>query len=304
MQHNSKRIRTSITLIATVLLVAGVRIAAAQPEQDEKPGTPVETVAGPVVDQLGAAALDTSALDTAELARIDWVEESKKGGLTMIALGLLSVAALAFFLERSLALRVGRFVPRRLRKKLAAVIEERDLAKMREVCQGENSTLGKAGLFIAQHYDRPHDVVTTAIADIAGRDIRNQIAKTSPLSVIAALAPLLGLLGTMIGMIEAFKLVSIYGDDGGASMLADSIAKALITTAGGLVLAIPALAAYHYFRHCINGIANEVEVQLDSLIAATLFQQEPAKQRENPTAVEPQPPNATPAIAPTAAGAN
>jgi biopolymer transport protein ExbB len=86
------------------------------------------------------------------------------------------------------------------------------------------------------------------------------------LAVIAALSPLLGLLGTMIGMIEAFELVAIYGDEGGASMLAGSIAKALITTAAGLIIAIPAIAAYNYFKHRVNKLTMKLENDVESIL--------------------------------------
>ena len=218
--------------------------------------------------------------DSSELAKIDWFEEAKKGGITMLALGVLSIAALAFFVERLITLRIGIFAPRTLRQQLAKYSSGKNanlpsgtaFQSISKLCQNDSSTLGRSAYFVAQHHDQPFNVISSSVSDIAGRDIRNQIARTTPLAVIAALAPLLGLLGTMIGMIESFKLVSIYGDDGGASMLADSIAKALITTAGGLVLAIPSLAAYHFFRHRINGLTNQLETELDGVTALVLNQ--------------------------------
>lgn len=105
------------------------------------------------------------------------------------------------------------------------------------------------------------------VSDIGSREIRDMLARTSPLAVVASLAPLLGLLGTMIGMIETFELVSIYGDDGGASMLAGSIAKALITTAVGLMIAIPAIAAYQYIKHRINHPTNALETDTEAIIS-------------------------------------
>ncbi len=240
--------------------------------QVESADSPASTDVKPAT---GLADLELE-LDSEELAKIDWVEEAKKGGSTMIALGVLSVLGLTFFIERLLTLRLRLFAPMRLRNQLASLASEKGqvstelFQRVADLCRGDNSSLGKAALFVAEHNDQPYEVLSTSVSDIAGRDIRNQIARTSPLAVIAALAPLLGLLGTMIGMIEAFKLVSLYGDDGGASMLADSIAKALITTASGLVLAIPALAAYHFFRHRINNLTNRLEAQLDSLTSLLL----------------------------------
>ncbi|MGB0744497.1 MAG: MotA/TolQ/ExbB proton channel family protein, partial [Opitutales bacterium] len=110
------------------------------------------------------------------------------------------------------------------------------------------------------------DTISAGAGDIAGREIRNMHARTYPLAVVASLAPLLGLLGTMIGMIEAFDKVAFYGDDANASLLADSISKALITTAVGLIIAIPTIAVYHYFKYRINSLSSLLEDEVDSVI--------------------------------------
>lgn len=299
MQIHTKCLPVLAALAVVVAIVANVR---ADSVQNEKSRGSQQTTAEKFAPAADSAELDDE--DAEDFASVDWVEEAKKGGNTMIVLGLLSVAALAFFIERCFSLRINLFAPRRLHTQLATLIEKKEMSKLRELCQHENSTLGKVGLFIAQHHDRSHELVTEAIADIAGRDIRNQIAKTAPLSVIAGLAPLLGLLGTMIGMIEAFKLVAVYGDDGGAAMLAGSIAKALITTAGGLILAIPTLGAYHYFRHGINSIANEVEIQLDRLVAAMLFDKSHPAHSTEPAVADSTKSDQKPALMPTTATGN
>ena len=116
------------------------------------------------------------------------------------------------------------------------------------------------------HREAPADLLIAGANDIALREMRLQSQRNAALAVIASLAPLLGLLGTMIGMIESFKLVEIYGDDGGASMLAGSISKALITTAVGLIIAIPALSLFHYFKHRIGIISLHLEEEFEILI--------------------------------------
>jgi len=221
-----------------------------------------------------AAQEDTTPLDDADtsaLVRIDWLQEAIKGGWTMIFLGLLSVAALAFTIERALALRVDRFAPGGLVSTLVPLAKAQQVQQIRTLCADNDSTLSRALHFVTQHSQEPYEVVSAAVSDIASRDIRSQVVRTTPLAVISSLAPLLGLLGTMIGMIEAFKLVSLYGEDGGGAMLADSIAKALITTAGGLVVAIPTLISYHFFKVRINTVAHELETKLDQLMAPLLL---------------------------------
>ena len=109
------------------------------------------------------------------------------------------------------------------------------------------------------------DAVIKSAVDMAGRDLLTHLALIFPLSVIASLAPLIGLLGTVVGMIEAFGLVALYGDEGGASILSDSISKALITTAAGLIIAAPAIALYFIIKNRIMGMASLVEVEGDNV---------------------------------------
>ena len=78
--------------------------------------------------------------------------------------------------------------------------------------------------------------------------MRQHLQRAYPIAIVATLAPLLGLLGTVIGMIESFEVVSVVGSMGDASVLAGSISKALVTTAAGLIIAVPALAFYHYIK--------------------------------------------------------
>ena len=92
--------------------------------------------------------------------------------------------------------------------------------------------------------------------------------RSYPLAIIATMAPMLGLLGTVIGMIEAFSKVAILGDTGDAALLADSISKALITTDMGLVLAIPALGAYHYLKQKLSIAELAIEENLEAMFAA------------------------------------
>ena len=83
---------------------------------------------------------------------------------------------------------------------------------------------------------------------------------------------MLGLLGTVVGMIEAFGLVALYGDEGGASILSDSISKALITTAAGLIIAVPAIAAYYLLKNRIMGQASRVEAELEHVVTALFLE--------------------------------
>jgi len=124
------------------------------------------------------------------------------------------------------------------------------------------------------------DIIQAGAGDIGARTVVDQEEKCTPLTVIAGVAPLLGLLGTMIGMIEAFKLVEVFGDEGGASLLAGSISKALITTAVGLILAIPAVLGYHWARRRVHQIANVIETETESLLKLWFLGGKESKQEQ------------------------
>src|SRR5690606_3820285 len=130
--------------------------------------------------------------------------------------------------------RRGRLAPRKLRKKVRLALSENRIDEAIEACEASRSTLADSLKYIFEHRNAERDVVSQVSGDMAGREIREQLDKIYPLSVVSSLAPLLGLLGTIVGMIEAFGLVALYGDEGGPSLLSDSISKALITTAAGL----------------------------------------------------------------------
>lgn len=234
-----------------------------------------ETAQADAAPGTGAAA-PVEASDTGpSLVTIDWFDEMKKGGNTMIVLAILSVLGLAVVIERLFALRRSCFAPDRLQAAITEFERTGDQAALREACGNDKTILAQTVSFALNHQHHPFDQVSVAVGDLAARSIRGQMSHTQMLAAVAGLAPLLGLLGTMIGMIESFKLVSIYGDDGGAAILADSIAKALITTAVGLIIAIPALATYHYFKHRVNAIAAALELSVEAVITALFFKPVP-----------------------------
>jgi len=107
--------------------------------------------------------------------------------------------------------------------------------------------------------------------DIASREIAQQLQRAYPLAVVATLEPLLGLLGTVLGMIESFDSIVQTGTVGDPSLLAAGISKALVTTAVGLIIAIPFLGLYHYFKSRTNYFASILEEEVTDLISEWLL---------------------------------
>ncbi len=204
--------------------------------------------------------------DAMQLVEVDWMHELKQGGMTIVALGVLSVALLAFTLERLITMRRDRFVPEGLTMKVLPLHASGQDEQILAHCKRQPSTLSRIIEYFVEHRNADVQVLGQVAADIGYREITEQEQRNTAFAVIAALAPLLGLLGTMIGMIESFKLVEVFGDEGGASMLAGAISKALITTAVGLLLAIPAIAIYHIFKYRLHKISGTLEHETEKLV--------------------------------------
>ena len=212
-----------------------------------------------------------------ELVQVNWIEEMKEGGLTMVALGILSIALLTFLLERFATLRANKFAPKKLLSKVKPLFHEGQFDEIRKACDAHPSPAADIIRHCVDYRDTEFELLQSSSSDIGARVVVDQEEKCQPLSVIAGVAPLLGLLGTMIGMIESFKLVEVFGDEGGASLLAGSISKALITTAVGLILAIPAVLGYHWARRRVHNIANVLEFESEALLKSWFLSQKASK---------------------------
>jgi len=102
---------------------------------------------------------------------------------------------------------------------------------------------------------------------------------TYPLAIVAVLSPLLGLFGTVVGMIESFEVVAVAGTMGDPSLLASSISKALVTTAFGLIVAMPMLFFYHMFKLRTHYLASLLEEEAGTLLNGWLLKKEDAHAR-------------------------
>jgi biopolymer transport protein ExbB len=191
----------------------------------------------------------------------------KAGGIVMLPLILCSILAAAITIERLWTLRGQRVVPEELVDKVWRWVENRTLSDNQVLALQQHSPLGRvlaAGL-VNRHRDR--SLMIEAIED-AGRHVAHELERyLNTLGTIAAISPLLGLLGTVTGMIRTFKAITVAGVGNPAAM-ASGIAEALITTAAGLIIAIPALAAYRYLRGRVDGHVIEMEKESLKLVQA------------------------------------
>jgi biopolymer transport protein ExbB len=191
----------------------------------------------------------------------------KAGGIVMVPIILCSILTVAITLERLWTLRGQRVVPEELTDKVWQWVENRSLSDKQIMALQQHSPLGRilaAGL-ANRHRDRA--VMISAIED-AGRHVVHDLERfLNTLGTIAGISPLLGLLGTVTGMIRTFKAITVSGV-GDPTTMASGIAEALITTAAGLMVAIPALVAYRYLRSVVDAHVIQMEKESIKLVQA------------------------------------
>ena len=180
------------------------------------------------------------------------------GGLMMWPIILCSVIAVAIILERAWTLQEKRVLPRDMMQKVWQLVETQQINDKVIAALQQSSPLGQvlaAGL-ASRH--RSRDIMMERLED-TGRHVVHELERfLNTLGTIAGISPLLGLLGTVTGIIKAFNAIQA-GAMGDPKMLSGGIAQALVTTAAGLVVAIPSLIAYRFLRGKVERIVVEME---------------------------------------------
>jgi biopolymer transport protein ExbB len=186
------------------------------------------------------------------------LEIFQKGGIMMYPLLLSSIAAVAVFLERLWSLRRKKI----LIPEVVSVIEqfqtEKDFDLVKSVCRKFDGPLAQITLICLENADLPTDELRLTIEDEGRQQVRALRRGVGVLETVAGIAPLLGLLGTVLGMINVFKVIEEMGV-GQAKALSGGISEALITTAVGLFIGIPALIAYNYITSRSDNLILDIE---------------------------------------------
>ena len=180
------------------------------------------------------------------------------GGWVMPVIVLCSVIALGISIERSVALNPDRIAPPHLLANVWKQLKAGELDAQRLKALRHGSPLGAILAAGLANRSQGRDVMKESIQEAAGRVVHDLERYLNTLGTVAAVAPLLGLLGTVVGMIRVFTEITVQGT-GNANALAGGISEALITTAAGLVVAIPALVMHRYFTGKIDTIVVGLE---------------------------------------------
>ncbi len=195
------------------------------------------------------------------------LEIVKAGGIMMGPIILASIIAAAIILERLWTLQQKRVLPAELTEKVWRWVEQRQIQDKHIAALQQNSPLGKILAAGLANRHRPREVIKESIED-TGRHVVHELDRfIGALGTIASLSPLMGLLGTVIGMIRTFNAITTDGI-GNPAALAGGIAEALITTAAGLTVAIPALIGYKYLRGKVEALVVQMEKEAIKLVQA------------------------------------
>ena len=199
----------------------------------------------------------------------------KAGGWLMLPLILSSIFTVAISIERYIRLKRAQVLPQTL---LVNGSDAESVISQLEQDAAAKSPLGRILKAGYEHRDQGEQFARAQMEATASREISHLEKNINFLGTLSAIAPLLGLLGTVLGIIESFLVIDI-GSAGNASMMMPGISKALITTAVGMLIAIPAMIAYRYFQRVVHEYIAELEQQSTLFHAALFYKKAPHVQQ-------------------------
>ncbi len=201
----------------------------------------------------------------AEGANVEKVETNlrqmyKTGGWAMYPLTLLSVGMVGLIVYNSMAIQTNQILQPQIVPEIDQALEALDIEKAKSICEanpGPLTSIVKAGLLRTNPADYDSEQIKEAMEEASAEELSDPYLLINYLSIIAALSPMVGLLGTVSGMIKAFNVIRTEGA-GSAQALAGNISEALITTASGMAIGIPAMFAFFFFKNKYGKITSRI----------------------------------------------
>ena len=195
------------------------------------------------------------------------VELIEQGGVIFVLILVLSVVAAAIVIERFLFFRKNRVDEDTVMRRLEATLAKGNFDEALAVCEALPSPITNLMRVGIEHRDYSREVIRMAIGDAANLEIPRMERFLSSLGTIAHVTPLLGLLGTVTGNIQAFGVLGETGVGGGdPAVLAQGISEALLTTAAGIIVSVPAIAFYNYLVSRVNHSIIRLENRVNELV--------------------------------------
>jgi biopolymer transport protein ExbB len=296
MKLRSKREWIYVVLFGAMMVVGGMALAA--------------------TGDVGVAGLTSTetAADGAAAAGLTWQETIEYGGWLMYVLAGLSLLALSLVIYFLAVLRVGQIAPRSLQRELVDKLRAGNIEDARRTCEYRRGPLSSVTLAGIGYMRNVGDLDPVLLKDVmegeGSRQAESIQGQTQYLMDVAAVAPMVGLLGTVFGMLKAFGGVAREIASAQPAILAAGVSQALITTAFGLMVGIPAMMFYAVFRRKASKLVAHLESASADVLTALLggqrgrpaaAQARPASGQPHPTPAHPRPAPAHPRPAPVPA---
>ncbi|MDX9958364.1 MAG: MotA/TolQ/ExbB proton channel family protein [Spirochaetia bacterium] len=189
-----------------------------------------------------------------------------KGGVVLWVIMALSVVGAAIIIERILYFRRISVDEDKLFQRIKASVEKGHFDEAMSICDNNLSPLSALIKVGIEHREYPELAQKEVLKDAANQEVPKLERNVSALGTIAHIAPLLGLLGTVTGTMEAFGVLGRFGAVADPSILAKGVSEALVTTVAGIVVAVPAVIFYNYLVTKVNLILIKMENQVTALI--------------------------------------
>ncbi len=245
--------------------------AAAVPDETQPGPDPVALAEAALAAEEPTVVSPVTSPGPVSVGQINLLDLLVKGGYLMIPIGLMSLIVVTFGLERWLGLRRRRVMPPRLMRGINGLLAESDGFDPRKaygLCQSYPSSAGRVIKAMLLKVGRPHAEVERAVSEATQREADRLYTNVRWLSLAAGVAPLLGLLGTVWGMIQAFfATANLPTGANKAEYLAQGIYVALVTTFAGLAVAIPAAILAHLFEGRVQKLFRHLDETLAGLLS-------------------------------------
>lgn len=251
-----------VILILPLALLAVPAVAQTSPSEEDPTALAEAALGSPATSDIDSATGD----DAPSLQVLDLLT---KGGWLMLPILLMSILVVAIGVERTLGLRESRILPTQLVRDLGRLAESKvfDPRQAYQLCQRYPSSAARVVRAMLLKVGRPHNEVEKTVADACQRESDTLYSNVRTLNLAASVTPLLGLLGTVWGMIQAFFVTANMPDASNkGEALAQGIYVALVTTFAGLAVAIPAAVLAHMFEGRILRLLHQVENLAASLL--------------------------------------
>ena len=187
------------------------------------------------------------------------LELLSKGGIIAIPILGCSVLVVAIFLERCITFTLGRRRGRDIESQVQGLVQEGQMEAALETARANNSPMGRVLNTAIESRDMETALRDTVMVNAVDQEVQNLSTRLQTLATIGNIAPILGLLGTIIGMIKAFMVIQQMGGKVNAAVLAGGIWEAMLTTALGLCVALPAMLAHSFLIARVD--AQELRLQ-------------------------------------------